>query len=140
MVVCFSPWWIVGNCPPWALAPIWDVGPAPQTKSFVSSIQASYQYIMWPIHGNLDDTLMLVFCRRSATKLRHNYNITLTKHRQNLVDEDPDLAKTPWGPLRGPQYVFGIVLGSHQPSLKLCQSYVIVLPKFCRRPPTKNKH
>ena len=45
------------------------------------------------IHGNLDVTSMLVFCRTSSTKLRQNYNITLTKLRQNMVDENPKLSK-----------------------------------------------
>ena len=55
----------------------------------------------WSIHGNLDVTFMLVFCRRSSTKLRQDYNMTLTKLRQDLVDENPRLSK-----IHGHQGVF----------------------------------
>ena len=81
--------------------------------------------LRWPIHGNLYVTLMLVFCRRSSTKLLQNYNNTLTNLRQKLVDENPNLAQCvlggwpPW-----------CVLDSFEfSSTKFCQSCVKVLSK-----------
>ena len=49
-------------------------------------------FLLLSIHGNLYVTLMHAFCRRYATKLRQNYNRTLTKLRQSLVDENPKLS------------------------------------------------
>ena len=56
------------------------------------------QSLRWPINGNLYVPLMLVLVG-DFTNLRHNYVKTSTQLRQNLVDENPKLSKTPHGGL-----------------------------------------
>ena len=88
----------------------------------------------WSIHGSLDVTLMPVFCRRSSTKLRQNYNTSLTKRRQSLVDENPKLSKThPGGREAAPGCIL-LSVGSHRRSFvevvsKICYSFVEALSK-----------
>ena len=105
---------------------------ASQMDSLIS--YCSLACVGWPIHGNRDVTWTLVF----VGGLRHDK--PMTKLWQNLVDEKPDVAKYALGATSRPPG--HIRLGSHQPSFvevltKCCHRFVIVLSKFCRRPPTK---
>ena len=66
-------------------------------------------------------TLMLVFCRISLTNVRQNYNRLLTKLRQHLVDENPNLANIFGGRE-------GCLLDSFElSSTKCCRSFVKVM-------------
>ena len=80
--------------------------------------------LSWSLHGNLDVTLMLVFCRKFSTTLRQSYDITLTKLRQHLVDDNPHLAKYTLGVASRPP---GCVLDS----AGFSPSFVEVLSKWC---------
>ena len=81
---------------------------------------------MWPMHGNLDVTLMLVF----VGGLRQNYDKTLTKLRQSPVDENPKLSKTPLGGREAAPKGYFTQFGFS--ATEFCGRFVEVLSKFCR--------
>ena len=76
-------------------------------------------HVTWPIHGNLDVTLMVVFC--------NSFVEVLAKLRQNQGDENPKLFKTiPGGREAAPRGYFAKFGFS---STWFCQSFVQDLPK-----------
>ena len=90
------------------------------------TLQSASAYVRWPMHGNLDVTLMVVF----VGGLRQNFDKTLTTLRQNfdktLLMRTQNYLKHPLGAAKRPPRGILLSLGSHQ------QSFVEVLSKFCQ--------
>ena len=78
-------------------------------------------YVRWPMHGNLDVALMLVF----VGGLRQHFDKTSTKRRQRPVDENPKLFKTNLGGREAAPKGYFAKFGFS--STGLCRSFVKVL-------------